>query len=61
MRIGDLWNKLAEPKNVPRLFAFSLGVILIIGLIVPMALNPDQLYPRPAPQEQVDAGLAIAP
>ncbi|WP_298523708.1 EhaF family protein [uncultured Methanobrevibacter sp.] len=61
MRIGDLWNKLAEPKNVPRLFAFCLGVLLIIGLIVPMALNPDQLYPRPAPQEQVDAGLAIAP
>ena len=61
MRIGVLWNKLADPKNVPRLFAFSLGVILIIGLIVPMALNPDQLYVRPAPQEQVDEGLAIAP
>lgn len=61
MKIGSLWNKLAEPRNVPRLFAFSLGIILIIGLIVPMALNPDQLYVRPAPQEQVDAGLAIAP
>ena len=61
MRIGDLWNKLAEPKNIPRLFAFSLGIILIMGLIVPLALNPDQLYVRPAPQEQVDAGLAIAP
>ena len=61
MRIGALWNKLADPKNVPRLFAFSLGVILIIGLIIPMALNPDQIYPRPAPQEQVDAGIAIAP
>ena len=61
MKIGVLWNKLADPKNVPRLFAFSLGVILIIGLIVPMALNPDQLYVRPAPQEQVDEGLAIAP
>jgi energy-converting hydrogenase A subunit F len=61
MRIGVLWNKLADPKNVPRLFAFSLGIILIIGLIVPMALNPDQLYIRPAPQEQIDEGLAIAP
>ena len=61
MRIGALWNKLAEPKNIPRLFAFSLGIILVIGLIVPMALNPDQLYVRPAPQEQVDEGLAIAP
>ncbi|WP_405287360.1 EhaF family protein [Methanobrevibacter sp.] len=61
MRIGALWNKLAEPKNIPRLFAFSLGIILVIGLIVPMALNPDQLYVRPAPQEQIDDGLAIAP
>ena len=26
-----------------------------------MALNPDQLYVRPAPQEQIDEGLAIAP
>ena len=61
MRIGALWNKLAEPKNIPRLFAFSLGIMLVIGLIVPMALNPDQLYVRPAPQEQIDEGLAIAP
>ena len=61
MRIGVLWNKLADPKNIPRLFAFSLGIILIIGFIVPMTLNPDQLYVRPAPQEQIDAGLAIAP
>lgn len=61
MRIGVLWNKLADPKNIPRLFAFSLGIILIIGLIVPLALNPDQLYVRPSPQEQVDDGLAIAP
>ena len=61
MRIGVLWNKLADPKNIPRLFAFSLGILLIIGLIVPMALNPDQLYTRPAPQVQVDEGLAIAP
>ena len=61
MRIGVLWNKLAEPKNIPRLFACCLGIILILGLIVPMALNSDQLYVRPAPQEQIDEGLAIAP
>ena len=61
MRIGVLWNKLADPKNIPRLFAFSLGIILIVGLIVPLALNPEQLYVCPAPQEQVDEGLAIAP
>ena len=61
MRIGALWNKLANPKNVPRIFAFSLGIILLIGFIVPMSLNPDQIYPRPEPQEQIDAGLAVAP
>ena len=61
MRIGPIWNKLADPKNVPRLFAFCLGIILIVGFVVPMALNPDQIYVRPAPQEQIDEGLAIAP
>ena len=61
MRLSVLWNKLADPKNVPRLFAFSLGIILIIGLFVPFALNQGQLYVRPAPQEQIDEGLAIAP
>ncbi|SDA48295.1 EhaF family protein [Methanobrevibacter millerae] len=61
MKIGKIWNKLADPKNVPRLFAFCLGVILIIGFVVPMALNPDQIYTRPAPQVQADEGLALAP
>ena len=61
MRIGKIWNKLADPKNVPRLFAFCLGIILVVGFVVPMALNSDQLYTRPAPQVQVDEGLALAP
>ena len=61
MKIGRIWNKLADPKTVPRLFAFCLGIILIVGFIVPMALNPDQLYVRPAPQVQIDEGLPIAP
>ena len=61
MKIGRIWNKLADPKNVPRLFAFCLGVILIAGFVVPMALNPDQIYTRPAPQDQIDEGLSIAP
>lgn len=56
-----LWNKLADPKNIPRLFAFSLGIILIIGLIVPLALNPDQLYVKYAPQQQIDEGSPLAP
>ena len=61
MKIGRIWNKLADPKNVPRLIAFCLGVILIAGFVVPMALNPDQIYTRPAPQDQIDEGLSIAP
>ena len=61
MRIGTLWNKLANPKNVPRLFAACLGIILIAGLVIPFELNDDQLYVRPAPQSQMDEGLAIAP
>ena len=47
MRIGVLWNKLADPKNIPRLFAFSLGIILVVGLIVPMALNPGEGLTEP--------------
>lgn len=46
MKLRWIWNRLADPKIVPRVFAFSLGAILILGLIVPMALNPDQLYVR---------------
>ncbi|WP_409200936.1 EhaF family protein [Methanobrevibacter sp. DSM 116169] len=61
MKIGDLWNSLANPKNVPRLFAIILGACLIAGFLIPMELNPDQLYPRPAPQSQVDEGLSLAP
>ncbi|OWT33537.1 hypothetical protein BGI41_01950 [Methanobrevibacter sp. 87.7] len=61
MRIGDIWNKLATPKRIPRLFALILGIFLIIGFMVPMGLNVDQLYPREAPQVQVEQGLAMAP
>ncbi len=61
MRVARLWNKLANPKNIPRLFAFVLGVILVVGFLVPFDLNIDQIYIRSAPQAQVDAGIAIAP
>ena len=61
MRIGNLWNQLAKPKNIPRLFAIIMALFLLIGFFVPMALNENQLYTRPAPQVQVDAGLPLAP
>ena len=61
MKIADIWNKLASPKKIPRLFALILGIFLIIGFMVPMGLNVDQLYPREAPQVQVEQGLSMAP
>lgn len=61
MRLGPLWNKLANPKNIPRLFAFALGVILVMGFVVPMELNPDQIYPRPEPQSQISELVPTAP
>ena len=60
-RIAKLWNKLANPKNIPRLFALILGLLLIAGFLIPIGLDTDQIYTRPAPQSQMDAGLAIAP
>lgn len=61
MKIADIWNKLASPKRIPRLFVLILGIFLIIGFMVPMGLNVDQLYPREAPQVQVEQGLSMAP
>ena len=60
-KIAKLWNKLADPKNIPRLFALILGLLLIAGFLIPVGLDTDQIYTRPAPQSQMDAGLAIAP
>ena len=48
-KIAKLWNKLA------------LGLLLIAGFLIPVGLDTDQIYTRPAPQSQMDAGLAIAP
>jgi len=61
MKIGRLWNKLANPSRIPRLFSLVLGLILVLGFLVPMDFNLDQLYPRPAPQQQIEEGLATAP
>lgn len=58
---GRILNDLANPDNIPRLFSLVLGVILIAGFIVPFTLNDVQLYPRPEPQLQVNAGDSLAP
>ncbi|MDP3035455.1 MAG: DUF2106 family protein, partial [Methanobacteriaceae archaeon] len=59
--IGQIWNDLANPKRIPRLFSVVLGLILIVGFFVPMALNDHQIYPRPLPQEQIDQENPLAP
>ncbi len=61
MKLGRLWNSLANPKRIPRLFSIILGVILLTGFLIPMALNDNQLYPRPVPQEQINQGNPLAP
>lgn len=59
--IGKLWNSLANPDRIPRLFALILGIVLLVGLFIPFALDNQQLYPRPAPQEQINAQDPLAP
>jgi energy-converting hydrogenase A subunit F len=59
--IGQLWNELANPKRIPRLFSVTLGLLLIVGFLVPMGLNDHQIYPRPLPQEQINEQNPLAP
>jgi len=61
IRISRLWNALANPDRIPKLFSLVLAMVLLLGFIVPLSFDADQVYPRPAPQEQVDAGLPLAP
>ncbi|AEG17969.1 MAG: EhaF family protein [Methanobacterium paludis] len=59
--LGRIWNSLANPKSIPRVYAAILGIILIAGFIIPLALNDQQLYPKPAPQSEVAAQNPLAP
>jgi len=59
--IGRFWNSLANPDRIPRLYALILGIVLIAGFIIPIGLNDHQLYPRPAPQDQISAQDPLAP
>ena len=61
IRIGRLWNALANPDKIPKLFSVVLAMVLLVGFIVPLSFDADQVYTRPAPQQQVDAGLPLAP
>lgn len=61
MRIGTLFNKLATPRNIPKVFALILGIVLLIGFVTPLSLDTAQIYIRPEPQLQVNEGLPLAP
>lgn len=61
MRIGRIWNSLANPKRIPRLFALILAIILLVSFIIPISLNDHQLYPRPTPQSQINDQDPLAP
>ncbi len=60
-RIGKIWNALANPKRIPRLYSLILGIILLAGFMIPLALNDNQLYPRPTPQLQISEQDPLAP
>ncbi|BDZ68484.1 EhaF family protein [Methanobacterium ferruginis] len=60
-KLGRLWNSLATPKRIPRFYSVILGILLLAGFLVPLALNDNQLYPRPAPQLQIDEKDPLAP
>ena len=59
--IGKIWNSLANPDKIPRVYALILIVVLVPIFLIPIALNPHQLYPRPAPQVQINAHNPLAP
>ena len=53
MKIGKIWNLLSKPDIVPKLFAFTISLIFIIGLMIPHPYNSDQLYSKPAYHSQI--------
>ncbi|MBC7097014.1 MAG: DUF2106 family protein, partial [Methanobacteriales archaeon] len=52
--IGRILNSLAEPRVVPKIFAFAIAIVLVFSLPLPFHLNPEQVYPKPAPQLQME-------
>ncbi len=52
--IGRILNSLAEPENVPKVFSVAISIVLLFSLTMVFELNPNQLYPKPAPQVQVE-------
>jgi energy-converting hydrogenase A subunit F len=60
-KIGRIWNSLADPKRIPRFYSVILAIVLLMGFMIPLALNDNQLYPRPEPQLQINQQDPFAP
>jgi energy-converting hydrogenase Eha subunit F len=60
-RIGRFWNSLATPKKIPRFLQCDLGSFTSGRFYHALALNDQQLYPRPTPQLQIDENDPLAP
>jgi len=52
--IGRILNSLAEPRMVPKIFALAIAIVLVFSLPLPFHLSPEQIYPKPAPQIQIE-------
>lgn len=61
MRLGRIWNKLAKPKRIPRVFSVVLAIVLVAGFVIPLTYDVNQLYPRPTPQLQISEKDPLAP
>jgi energy-converting hydrogenase A subunit F len=61
LNLGRIWNKLATPKRIPRVFSVILAIVLLAGFVVPLTYNDQQLYPRPEPQLQINEKDPFAP
>jgi len=61
LRLGRIWNKLATPKRIPRVFSVILAIVLVAGFVIPLTYNDQQLYPRPTPQLQISEKDPLAP
>lgn len=59
--LGRIFNALANPDRIPRFYALILAIVLLAGFVIPITLNDQQLYPRPTPQEQINAQDPLAP
>ncbi|NPB01529.1 MAG: DUF2106 domain-containing protein [Methanopyri archaeon] len=60
-RISRAYNAIRRPDSMVSAFCLMMVIISAIGLFHHYNYDRKQLYPRPAPQEQMKAGDPLAP